>query len=57
MLTSLKSCRTFTPRNNYSVYFLKGTDPRPLNIRQQQEISEFVKNSPKSTSFLVYNST
>lgn len=42
-------------RYNYSVYFLKGTDPRPLHISQQQAISSFVKADDMSTSFLVYN--
>lgn len=36
MLRSLNSCRTLVPTYNYSVYFLRGTDGRTLNMPQQQ---------------------
>lgn len=44
-------------RYRFSIYFLKGTDPRMLNISQQQDITSFVKADDLSTSFLVYNPT
>lgn len=48
---------TSVPKYNYSVYFLKGTDPRTLSTDQQLEMAKFVENKPASTSFMIYNST
>jgi diaminopimelate decarboxylase len=58
MLRGLTTChRTLPNCFSYSVYFLKGTDGRLLNHKQQNEIAEFVERQPMSSSFLVYNST
>lgn len=57
MLKAFSPARTLLGRSPFSVFFLKGTDQRTLNIQQQQEIAEFVGRQPMSTSFMVYNST
>ena len=39
----------------YSVYFMKGNDPRPLNLLQQSEVSSFIGSGKLNSSFLLYN--
>lgn len=48
------SARTNTTYSQ-SVYFLKGNDPRLLNLDQQKEIAGFVAKDNLATSILVYN--
>ena len=48
--------RHFNESYSYSVYFLKGNDPRPLNLSQQNEIYTLIKDTNFNSSALLYNS-
>lgn len=40
---------------DFSVYFLKGNDPRDLSVNHQKEIANFIAKDTLSSSLLIYN--
>jgi len=42
---------------DFSVFYMKGNDPRQLNLHQKKQIVDFVRPRPLSCSFFIYNRT
>ena len=49
--------RRYNEIYQYSVYFLRGNDPRPLNLSHQHEVFSLIQQNNLENSFLLYNST